>query len=229
LVDPQTEGSPPGEGEFPSFVSIQLQLVERDGAYELDCTGSFRKQEMRYWWAINVAELARVQREVLKAMSSPERPLVTGRIRTVTAYAIARNVIPVVAHAAIDRAVDREPLELWKLSFGLLQPEQVPDPAALRERWEHYLEDLRPRPGDDGLPALSRRGLKEVLAFAGVSSRGPGAPAVLSALKELVGFYAVVDPDPDDPAEILANLRQRLGAFEAALDEQYGRVADSKP
>jgi hypothetical protein len=224
LVDPQSEGSPSGAGEFPSFVAIQLQLVERGGAYELDCTGSFRKQEMRYWWAINVAELGRVQHEVLKLMTSSERRLRTGRIRTVTAYAIAKNVIPAVAHAAIDRAVDRQPLELWKLSFGLLEPDQVPEPSVLRERWEHYLEDLRPRPGE-GMPAISRRGLKEVLAFAEVGSRGPGAEAVLAALRELVGFYAVVDPDPDDPTEILSTLRQRLGTFEAALNQQYGPLA----
>jgi hypothetical protein len=198
-----------------------LQLVERHGAYELDCTGTFRKQEMRYWWPINVSELGRIQGEILKSMTSSGRPIRAGRIRTVTAHAIAKNVIPAVAHAAIDRAVDRQPLELWQLSFGLLEPDQVPDRHALRERWAHYLEDLRPRP-DAGMPAISRRGLKEVLDFAGVGSRGPGAPAVLSALKDLVDFYAVVDPNPDDPAEILAGLDARLAAFEAALDQQYG-------
>ncbi|HEX5928272.1 MAG TPA: metallophosphoesterase [Solirubrobacterales bacterium] len=221
LVDPQLEGSPEGTDEFPSFVSVQLQLVERVGAYELDCTGSFRKQEMHYWWPINVAELGRIQDEVLKLMTSSERPLRAGRIRTVTAYAIAKSVIPAVAHAAIDRAVDREPLELWRLAFGLLAPDQVLDPAALRNRWEHYLEDLRPRT-NEGMPALSSRGLKEVLNFAEVGSRAPGAAELLAALQELVNFYVVVDPNPTDPTEILSTLNERLAAFEAALDRQYG-------
>lgn len=221
LVDPQSEGSPEGPDEFPSFISVQLQLVERAGAYELDCTGSFRKQEMRYWWPINVAELGRIQDEVLKQMTSAQRPLRAGRIRTVTAYAIAKSVIPAVAHAAIDRAVDREPLELWRLAFGLLVPDQVLDSVELRNRWEHYLEDLRPRP-NEGMPALSRRGLKEVLDFAEVDSQGLGAAEILAALRELVNFYAVVDPNPTDPKEILSTLSERLAAFEAALDRQYG-------
>jgi hypothetical protein len=154
-------------------------------------------------------------------MTSSERPLRAGRIRTVTAYAIAKSVIPAVAHAAIDRAVDREPLELWRLAFGLLAPDQVLDPAALRNRWEHYLEDLRPR-ANEGMPALSRRGLKEVLNFAEVGSRGHGAAELLAALQELVNFYVVVDPNPADPTEILSTLNERLADFEAALDRQYG-------
>ena len=226
LVDPQREASPEGDGEFPSFVSIQLQLVERRGAYELDCTGYFRKQEMRYWWPINVAELGRVQSEVVGLIKPRERLLRKGTIRTIAAYAIAKGTIPAVAHAAVDRAVDREPAELWRLAYGLMQPTQVSDRPALRARWEHYLEDLRPRDAQV-LPARSRRGLQAVLTFTEVDSLSSGATAVIEALGNLVEFYATSDFDPPDPRPVIAALQARLGALEVALDREYGAVADA--
>lgn len=224
LIDPQLEASPAGEDEFPSFVSIQLQLVERGGSYELDCTGSFRKQEMRYWWPINVAELGRVRDEVMSRLKASGRQVRAGKIRTIAAYAIARGAIPVVAHAAVDRAVDREQVELWRLAYGLMEPEQVVDPAELRSRWDYYLEDLRPRE-DDSLPARSRRGLQAVLSFAAVGSGGDGAAGVRAALEELVEFYGTADFKPTDPAPVLLALRQRLKTLETALDQAYGSAS----
>jgi predicted MPP superfamily phosphohydrolase len=224
LLDPERESSPPGDDEFPSFVSIQLQLVERAGAYELDCTGYFRKQEMRYWWPINVAELGRVQAEVLKAIRSGERAVRGGTIRTIAAHAIAKGSIPAVAHPAIDRAVDRQPAELWRLAYGLLQPGQVTDRSAMRAHWDHYLEDLRPSVADK-LPARSRRGLQAVLEFTKVGTAGAGADSAIMALGELVSFYSTSDFNQLDPSPVVSLLNSRLAAFERALDEHYGPVA----
>jgi predicted phosphodiesterase len=221
LIDPQIEASPAGDGEFPSFVSIQLQLAERGGALELDCTGSFRKQEMRYWWPINVAELGRVRDDVLHRLKANGREVQGGKIRTIAAYAIARGAIPVVAHAAVDRAVDREQVQLWRLAYGLMEPGRVADPAELRARWDHYLEDLRPHE-DGSPPARSRRGLEAVLSFARVGSGDGDAAAVREALEDLVEFYGTADFKPPDPEALLVALRQRLDALEEALDDQYG-------
>ena len=123
LFDPLGDGRP--TGEFPSFVLIQLQLVERAGDRVLDVTGYFRKQEMRYWWPINVAELAKVQGEVVERLTSGEDPVRRGRLRTIAAYAAAEERLPAVALAALDRAVDQRPEDIWKLAYGLAHPECI--------------------------------------------------------------------------------------------------------
>ena len=50
---------PPGpldnqQFKFPSFAMLAFKLH----GDRLDATAFFRKQEMRYWWPINVAEIA---------------------------------------------------------------------------------------------------------------------------------------------------------------------------
>jgi predicted MPP superfamily phosphohydrolase len=221
LLDPERESSPLSQDEFPSFVSIQLQLVERGGSFELDCTGYFRKQEMRYWWPINVAELGLVQARVLKRIRFGERTVRSGTIRTIAAHAIARGSIPAVAHPAIDRAVDRQPAELWRLAYGLLQPGQVTDRSAMRAHWDHYLADLRPSVPDK-LPAQSRRGLQAVLELTKVGTAGAGADSAITALGELVSFYSTSDFNQPDPSPVVSLLNSRLAALERALDEHYG-------
>ena len=162
LLDPRTESSP-RTGEFPSFVSIQLQLTRKGASWQLECTGNFRKQEMRYWWPINVAELHRVQCAVANGVKIDGVHPRPGLLRTVTAHAIAEDQLPVVAVPAVDRAVDQRPQDLWLMAYSLIDPEKAAA-VDVRATWRHYLEDLRPSRADDEVPAWSRRGLERVLA-----------------------------------------------------------------
>jgi predicted phosphodiesterase len=199
LLDPASESSPPS-GEFPSFVSVQLQLVADGPLWRLDCTGSFRKQEMRYWWPINVAELARVQAAVAGKIEAGQQKLRLGVLRTVTALATAEERLPVVAVPAIDRAVDQRPEDLWLMAYSLVDPEKAGDPTKLRTTWGRYLRELQPDGASDEVPAMSHRGLGAVLDFVQTIEAAAATDAA-KALADLVEFYGYFrDPAGAHPA-----------------------------
>jgi 3',5'-cyclic AMP phosphodiesterase CpdA len=219
LLDPRTESSPL-TGEFPSFVSVQLQLTRKGTSWQLECTGSFRKQEMRYWWPINVAELHCVQRAVAKDVTIDGVHPRPGLLRTVTAHAIAEDQLPVVAVPAVDRAVDQRPQDLWLMAYSLIDPEKAAA-TDLRAIWRHYLEDLRPTGADDEVPAWSRRGLERVLASIDAVPTPPSSAAV-QALRSLVQFYGLFrDPSGAEPAKAREEINQRLNVLDGELDALF--------
>ena len=221
LFDPLGDGRP--TGEFPSFVLIQLQLVERAGDRVLDVTGYFRKQEMRYWWPINVAELAKVQGEVVERLTSGEDPVRRGRLRTIAAYAAAEERLPAVALAALDRAVDQRPEDIWKLAYGLAHPECIESSELLR-LWESYLVELDPADHEpSGVLPVSYRGLGDVadiLAWLELSHSAVG-----KALTDLVSTYESLQdqgrPVQAGPATV-EMIRKKLLTLREALAEQIG-------
>lgn len=221
LFDPWTDGT--AKTEFPSFVLIQLQLTERDGVLALDLTGYFRKQEMRYWWPINVAELAKVQADVISRLSSGDERVTRGRLRTVSAYAAAEERLPAVALAAIDRAVDQHPEDLWQMAYGLAHgTDEGRD--ELKALWERYLNDLGPRPDEpSGILPTSHRGLGDVLRI--VEWLGLGKTPVGVALSDLVGHYdSLQDQNPlvKAGASTVRTTNEKLEALRGALDEKLG-------
>jgi hypothetical protein len=219
LFDPWTDGKP--QGDFPSFVLIQLQLATREGMQELDCTGYFRKQEMRYWWPINVAELALVQASVLKGLVNGEDPICQGRLRTVTAYAASEDKLPVVALAAVDRAVDQHPDHLWSMAYGLVDAKG--EQSMLRRRWEMYLSELEPTNDPSGTLPISYRGLSDIgniLKWLGV-----GEERVGKALKALADSYGALHEQKRSvraDTKTVDQTRRLLGELREALDEKLG-------
>ena len=219
LLDPRTEASA-RKGEFPSFVLVQLQLVREGDDWRLDCTGYFRKQEMRYWWPINVAELAAVQGAVAAGVKIDDGHPRAGMLRTITAHAIAEDRLPVVAVPAVDRAVDQRPEDLWRMAYGLIEPEKVDDPTELRRTWRRYLLELEPAedPSDE-TPPMSRRGLQTILRFVAAVDAKP--TEVVKALENLVELYdlfrspAGADPKTTSTAasKLLAKLNGELDAL----------------
>ncbi|MGH7485037.1 MAG: metallophosphoesterase, partial [bacterium] len=83
LIDPLVDEIAIESRKVPSFSLVHLSIrVTRAGGRYLDCFGFFRKQEMRFWWPINVAELQRIQATVIDKLSSPD--LKPGSILTYT-------------------------------------------------------------------------------------------------------------------------------------------------
>jgi 3',5'-cyclic AMP phosphodiesterase CpdA len=218
LLDPQTEGGG-GQGEFPSFVLVQLQLVREGHVSRLDCTGYFRKQEMRYWWPINVAELAMIQQDVLGEINSEDHHVRRGVLRTIAAYAAVEERLPTAALTAVDRAVDQRREDLWLMAYGLKHAAQV-EKSELRTIWERYLAELQPQDDDPNLALpISHRGLDDVGKI--LSWLGSAEEPVAQALDELVRFYRLLDEQGsgrpsktavEDAKRHLAKLRSELDA-----------------
>jgi 3',5'-cyclic AMP phosphodiesterase CpdA len=222
LVDPLNDTWTPLTS-FPSFVYVQLQLIPDGLRSRLDCTGYFRKQEMRYWWPINVRELALIQEAVRQLVARHvEMPIIGGRLRTVTGQALVEERLPAVAVPAIDRALDQSPETLWRMAFILSAPEKG-DKALLRATWEQYLAELDPEEidGISGAPRISHQGLAQILTYlkwlkCEISPTG-------KALKELVDLYALVDASDGMQPDVLAHKAvERLATLRTALDGLLG-------
>jgi 3',5'-cyclic AMP phosphodiesterase CpdA len=221
LLDPRTDGHP--TGDFPSFVLVQLQIVARHGRRELDCTGYFRKQEMRYWWPINVAELARVQRDVVKALPAETGAVRRGTLRTITGYAAVEDKLPAVALAAIDRAVDQHPEHLWGMAYAVAHGDES-EKAGVRALWDGYLLELDPTDDESSdVLTTSYRGLSDIASM--IRWMKANDRPVGEALEDLIGFYASLQEQPGpilSTKSTVAGVRKRLAALRDALDSDLG-------
>lgn len=152
LVDPRKDEIGNPDARFPAFALAHF-LVE-EGAVHV--TAYFRKQEMIYWWPINVAELATLQKEVLDRLASHGLRLAAGSIVTVTALPIIGHSIPRVSVPWIDRIADDTPATLLRAAIPLVASED-PIRLAAYDWWQEMFLDWRPAedPAPDGDPAPS--------------------------------------------------------------------------
>jgi 3',5'-cyclic AMP phosphodiesterase CpdA len=161
LLDPRKDGVRDATGKFPAFVNAQFVKRPVNAGYAIDCIGYYRKQELRYWWPVNVAELCAMQHEAVDKLGEEYS---TGSLTTFTAIGYAGSSAPRVAVPRIDRLHEEDPDVLTCLALHLVGHPLL-DPAAAESRWrEDVLRDLVPPPmlpaGDppialDGLKALS--------------------------------------------------------------------------
>ncbi len=87
LIDPETDTLSLEAGvpmSFPAFCLVQLHVSNDGKTDRLDATAYFRKQEMRYWWPVNVAEVGLIMSKVAEDM----KDIKIGSITTVAAIAV---------------------------------------------------------------------------------------------------------------------------------------------
>ena len=70
LLSPEADQIADHKVQFPSFCLVQFKIQgdRYDKASRLDCTAYFRKQEVRYCWLVNLAELAELQQQICDAL-----------------------------------------------------------------------------------------------------------------------------------------------------------------
>jgi predicted phosphodiesterase len=149
--------------EAPSFCSVQFLVVEREKALRLNCIAYFRKQEMRYWWPVNVAEMVHLQEQVLAELRPRHPNIQAGSIITFSAIAVADNAIPKVAVPIIDRLLDEDANSVWQLAYALVWRSH-PERDRIVGKWNELLENLLPpaKANPDGEP-IAVRGLQELI------------------------------------------------------------------
>jgi 3',5'-cyclic AMP phosphodiesterase CpdA len=211
------------ETPFPSFVLAQLQIVRDGDTARLDCTGYFRKQEMRYWWPVNVAELRLVQKAVLKRLPHGSK-VSPGRLRTITAFAESRETVPAVAVPFIDRAVDQNRQELWDLAYGVAKPARAKG-QELRLRWEERLGELDPVIGDtSNRPRISYRGIGDVVQY--LQWLGAGDEPAGKAFARLDRLYKDLADDPAKAETMTSTIEADLKELREALDKLLGPLPE---
>jgi 3',5'-cyclic AMP phosphodiesterase CpdA len=178
LINPTTDPIADKAVEFPSFALLHFRIVND----RLHCNAVFRKQEMRYWWAINVAEIAKIQSEALQRLVHEHPRLVAGRIRTFTSEAVFSNFVPKVNVPQIDRLAWSDPAQLWTMAAAMADVQMTgrgPRITQLRS----LMEEWRPKtdgPPTDG-PAVPMQGLtlltQALESFAPLYPEGPASKA----------------------------------------------------
>jgi 3',5'-cyclic AMP phosphodiesterase CpdA len=187
LVDPGSDRIADHRVEFPSFVLIHLRVI----GDALECTAFFRKQEMRYWWAINVGEVAHLQREALSMLADRYGHLRAGAIRTIANEAVFSASLPKVNVPQIDRIAWRDPSAIWVMALAVADVDMPGRRERIRELESvagDWLSPAVPMPRDGA--AVPRRGLRalhealSVLAATYENQTANDAAAILREMHE---------------------------------------------
>jgi 3',5'-cyclic AMP phosphodiesterase CpdA len=149
----------------PSFCSLQLFITERNRTRHLNFVAYFRKQEMRYWWPVNFAELVLMHKQAVDRLSSSYRDITAGSIITFAASARVGEWLPKVAVPTVDRLLDEDENMLWQLAYGLVW-HGLPAKEAVMAKWDELLQNLIPedRADPDGAP-IAIRGLTTLIGY----------------------------------------------------------------
>jgi DNA repair exonuclease SbcCD nuclease subunit len=216
LIDPQVDALPTDRG-VPSFSLAHLSIRRSPSnvAY-IDCVGIFRKQDMRYWWPINVAELRHLQRIALKRLARPD--LQPGIIVTYAALAHLRDDVPEVNVTAVDRLADDDETRLWSMAHLLAHPEDI-DAAQARNDWQQVLDDLEPHDEYEPRPVLGLNLLSDRLNWLG-SNNPDSVPARAShQLDVLEGAYEALTNEVGDPAHWRSQIKEALSELRTLIEE----------
>ncbi|AGZ38589.1 metallophosphoesterase family protein [Actinoplanes friuliensis] len=139
LLEPMRDHPDGTDLRYPAFCLAQF-VVDGD---RLDVVAYFRKQEMRYWWAINVAELAILQERMLEELRALDAQYEPGEITTVTAIPVVAEKVPRVAVPRIDQVADEQPGELVRLALSVCARD-FPDRDTFVDQWSAVVNDWRP-------------------------------------------------------------------------------------
>lgn len=220
LIDPSTDRLADEAALFPAFSFAHLLI--RDAPNEprrLDCVGFFRKQEMRFWWPINVAELARLQLQVCERLDQPDLRL--GSIITYATIAHVGSEVPAVNVTAIDRLADGQEDDLWKLAYGIVHPESV-DAATVKQDWLRILTDLHPVAGERfPVPHLGVQLLLRFIERFDRHASDQELNTICERIRRLEHDYIAVAADQWDPEYQRERISESLEALRGHIESRF--------
>jgi hypothetical protein len=159
-----------GDRKFPAFSEVHLQVrKEATDRFLLDVIGTYRKQDLKLWWPVNMAELAHIQEDAVIA-ANDEPPIKgtsfrAGRLISIASQGVHEDVLPQMAGTSLDRAVDLRPEWIYRLSFLAAQPDSAASDSEARTEWGRALGDVGERSAEGLLvPSI---GLQRLLAALG--------------------------------------------------------------
>lgn len=224
LVWPEEAGD--RDQEFPAFTLVQLQKRKQGSSVFLDVVGVFRKQDLDYWWPVNMAELARIQKHALEAAHAGAgvgmKAAKPGRLIAMTSIGAHENTIPQMAGTVLDRAVDVRPEWLYYLAYLAAHPGPQTE-----DEWEQALEDIGYREGDGLL--IPSVGVQRLEAAMEIHVDGGGTSARFRTLAKAVAKLRAdaslaermlrkqENPDQEDLDVRGQALRERVAQVQKAL------------
>jgi hypothetical protein len=233
LIDAETDILGKGKGgpaTFPAFCLLQLHVRPEGGRTLLDATAYFRKQEMRYWWPVNVAEIKLVMERVLTKMKDAE----LGAITTVAAVAAWQGIrsrvsIPYVDRLYLRDAAGREQLMEMAAVLGQqsFQGGTPTDLDRFRSLWELALDDVVPPENavDDSIPIAVEgvRFLRQAVAAQGAAASDE---ALRKRLREAADHLGTLERNGEDLWEL--GRQPRDGRFQDKLARGVGTMTEAR-
>jgi 3',5'-cyclic AMP phosphodiesterase CpdA len=225
---------------FPSFCLVQFKVERSDGGHPaLNCTAYFRKQEVRYWWLVNLAELSELQREICDALAQRRnvqelRNISPGSITTVAARAHAGRNTPKVQVPRIDRYYSLSRERLVGMVNSLVW-ERMPGREEYANEWLRVFLELKPpeTADPDGL-AIAQEGLKYLRDEIGrhldsPSLQGDELLKVLQrTLEQLLttnqGFALLQQKEEPKSEKYTAWREAAMPLIEKVIELSYGRI-----
>jgi len=217
LYNPDKDQITKAAKKFPAFVLAQFHVQDD----ELHVVGVFRKQEMRYWWPINTAELARMQATVVTLLEQREKMVRPGSISTFTTQARASQVTPRVAVPRIDRLVYDDPAALWAMAVAVVTA-GMPERSRLLRQLLNLMRDWEPADvqAPDGSPVpgpglvLLRDALRRLGPAFGSDGNGDGLASLIDQMITNNDWYRSRD---DVTGEDYTTWRNRSRGYLAQL------------
>jgi 3',5'-cyclic AMP phosphodiesterase CpdA len=218
LIGPDETGRYPADprsldrGSFPAFALAEFTVSERDGQRYVDCFGYFRKQEIQYWWPVNVAELAQVQEKVRAGLTPPA---LIGRLATFSAIALWKDSLPRVAVPVVDLLVE-EPGRLLDMAAAVAFP-GTPRVQAVAD-WRHVLSDLAGTSRSAPPKVSAGVGiLQDNVARLAADASGAGVTEIASALEQLRDEYAAHEDRDELPPAAAKVVTKAVGRLTTAV------------
>jgi 3',5'-cyclic AMP phosphodiesterase CpdA len=144
MIDPLIDDVSERTWKFPGCCMMQFSISFLHQQPLLNATVYYRRQEMRYWWPINIAEIYEIMNEVINGIRLREfrlAALSAGKITTFANVAYAGDACPRVAVPYIDRMFDEDPLLISEMAFSIFRRNAT---DAMKEKWNRVLDELVP-------------------------------------------------------------------------------------
>ncbi len=229
LLNPKVDDVSDGKRRFPAFSLIQFIIREVGGEKRLDCMGYFRKQELKYWWPLNVAELRYLQKNVLQAIvhQYQETGLDTGSIILFSEMAYCSPSPPKAFVPEIDRIYDERHEELSAMAYAIIS-NSMPQREKYLDDLVRIIEELTPSetPDPDG-PPVATEGIKFLLDQAKFYAKHGQSSILESFIDQLEELHqknveydkkiASEDPYPETHLEWTQYVKERVDRITALV------------
>lgn len=144
LVDPRKQQVHMEDVGFPSFCFVHFIVAEENSEYYLDVIAYFRKQEIKFWWPVNYAELSILQGKVVDGLRPRLRKkLNRGTITTIAALAKSGSHVPNIMVPKADMIFEEMGNSFWEMTYAICQP-MLPGRDAFLDRWNMVCCGLTP-------------------------------------------------------------------------------------
>lgn len=186
LLDPQVDHVANRAIKFPSFINLQFVVAEPSA---LNCIAYFRLHELRFWWPINIAEIAHLQGVVVERLRAERLRLQAGAILTVSAIAHVSETPPMVLVPLIDRMAESDRNRMRSMASALFWA-GVPDRERKLADWDRILDDWLPSgqldPSGVPVPIDGLRELADTVRWLAQEHGSRPGHAVADALERIV-------------------------------------------